>query len=93
MAFTDTDLSEAARVFKDFKKEHEDFTFTLGVMDNDVFEEEQVKRIADIPPKEVLLAQIMSLINTPATKLSMVVNEVAGSLARGIKAVADSNAE
>ncbi len=93
VAFTDTDLSEAARIFKDFRKEHENFSYSLGVMDNEIYEEDQVKRIADIPSKDVLLAQIMSLINTPATKLTMVVNQVTSSLARGIKAVADKSAE
>ncbi len=93
VAFVESELSETARIFKDFKKEHENFNFTLGIMDNTVYEEEQIKRIADIPSKEVLIAQIMSLINTPATQLAMVVNQVAGSLARGIKAVADKNTE
>ena len=85
VAFTDEDLCGAAKIFKDFKKEHENFSYSLGIMDNEVYDEEQIKRIADIPSREVLIAQIMSLINSPATKLAMVVNQVTSSLARGFR--------
>jgi large subunit ribosomal protein L10 len=93
VAFTEKDLSEAAKIFKNFKKDHENFNFTLGILDNVVYDEVQIKRIADIPSKEVLISQIMSCLNSPATKLAMVVNQVTASLARAIKAVAEKNAE
>jgi len=93
VAFTELDLSEAAKIFKNFKKDHKNFNYTLGIMDNIVYGENQIKRIADIPSREVLIIQILSLINSPATKLAMVANQVTASLARAIKAVAEKNAK
>ena len=92
VAFTGSDLSEAAKIFKNFKKDHENFNYTLGIMDNVVYGENNIKRIADIPSKEVLISQIMSLLNSPATKLAIIANQVTASLARAIKAVSEKNA-
>ncbi|MBN2401162.1 MAG: 50S ribosomal protein L10 [Spirochaetes bacterium] len=92
VAFVKEDLGEAAKIFKDFKKEQEKFNFSLGIMDNIVYNEEQIKRIADIPSKEVLISQIMSLINSAASNMAMVINQTIASVPRGIKAVAEKNA-
>ena len=66
MVFTDDDFGEAARSLKDFAKEEEKFTFSAGVLDNVVYTGEQMRKIADLPSKEVILSQLMSLINGPA---------------------------
>jgi large subunit ribosomal protein L10 len=92
VVFTGADLSEAARILKDFAKEQERFTFSAGVMGNVVYTGEQMLKIAALPSKEVILSQLMSLINGPATKISVGVNQVMASLARGMKAVAEKNA-
>lgn len=92
VAFIKEDLGEAAKILKEFKKEQEKFGFSLGIMDNIVYNEEQIKRIADIPSKEVLISQIMSLVNSAATNIAMVINQTIASVPRGIKAVAEKNA-
>jgi len=91
VAFTNSDLTDAAKVFKDFKKEHQNFSYFLGLMDNVVYEAEFIKRIADLPSREVLIGKILSLLNAPATNLSLIINQTIASLARGIKAVAEKN--
>jgi large subunit ribosomal protein L10 len=92
VAFIKEDLGEAAKIIKDFKKEQEKFSYSLGIMENIVYNEEQIKRIADIPSKEVLISQIMSLINSGARNLAGVINQTIASVPRGIKAVAEKNA-
>lgn len=91
IAFSNTDLTEAAKILKNYKKDHEKFSFSLGIMDNVVYDESQVKRIADIPSKEVLISQIMSLINSSARGLATVVNQDIAKVARAIKAVGEKN--
>jgi large subunit ribosomal protein L10 len=61
-------------------------------MGNVVYTGEQMLKIATLPSREVILSQVMSLINGPATKISVGVNQVMASLARGMKAVAEKNA-
>ncbi|MDY6935563.1 MAG: 50S ribosomal protein L10 [Spirochaetota bacterium] len=91
VAFTNQDLSDAAKMLKEFGKEQENFSYFLGVMDDVIYEEDSLKRIADLPSKEILIGKIMSLLNTPATMLSQIINQSIASLARGIQAVAEKN--
>lgn len=93
VVFAGGDVSEVAKVLKDFGKEQEKFSFSIGVVGNIIYNEEQIKRIADLPSKEVLLSQTMSLLNGPATKVATGVSQIMASLARGIKAVAEKNAQ
>jgi large subunit ribosomal protein L10 len=55
-----------------------------------VYDETQMMKIADLPSKEVLLSQVMSLINGPASKIAIGTNQIMASLARGINAVAEA---
>ena len=50
----------------------------------------QIKKIADLPSKEVVLAQLMGMINAPARGIAVGMNQIMASLARGIKAVAEA---
>jgi large subunit ribosomal protein L10 len=92
VVFVDKELSEIAKVLKDFQKEQDKFQFGVAIMDNVVYSQKDVQRIAELPPKEVLLSQVMSLINGPATGTAIAINQVMASLARGIKLVAQQNA-
>jgi len=47
---------------------------------------EEVKRLAEIPPREALLAQMARLIAAPVTRLAAALGAPAASLARAIKA-------
>ncbi len=91
VAFGGEQIGEVARVLKDFSKEKEKFSFSIGVLDSTVYQESDIKKIANLPSMEVLLAQTMSLVNGPASGIAMGMNEVMASLARGIKAVAETN--
>ncbi len=92
VVFAENELTEAAKILKDFKKEQDKFSYTMGIMDNVVYNAEQVKKIADIPSKEVLYSQIMSLLNSSASNIAVAINQTIASVARGIKAVAEKNA-
>jgi large subunit ribosomal protein L10 len=93
VAFTDGDLSEVAKVLKEFKKEYENFNYSIGIMQNMVYNEGEIKRIAELPSKDVMIAQLMYLISGPATGIAMITNQIVASLARGIKLVADKNSQ
>ncbi len=92
VVFIKDDVGEIAKVLRDFAKEQEKFAFSLGVLDNVVYNADQVKQIADLPSREILLSQVMSLVNGPGTKIAIGINQIMASLARGINAVAEKNA-
>jgi large subunit ribosomal protein L10 len=81
-----SDVCAVAKVVANFQKEFETPVVKAGILDGDVLSAEQVKGLAALPPREVLLAQLLSTINAPASKLVRTLNEPGGSLARVIKA-------
>ncbi len=91
VAFAGEQVGEVAKVLKDFAEEKENFSFSVGVLDSTIYQESDVKKIANLPSMDVLLAQTMSLVNGPASGIAMGMNQVMASLARGIKAVAETN--
>lgn len=91
IAFAGEEAGDVAKTLKEFAKTNDKFSFTAGVIDKVVYDESQIKRIADLPSKEVLLSQTMSLINGPARGIAVGMNQIMASLARGINAVAEAN--
>ncbi len=82
----ESDVAAAAKVLKSFEKEFQKPAIKLGVLDGDILDEAQVKAIADLPSREVLLATLLATINAPASQLVRTINEPASSLARVIQA-------
>jgi large subunit ribosomal protein L10 len=90
--FVKDDLSAALKAYQGFVKETKKTELRGGVLDGKALTPEELKAIADLPSKEVLLAQIAGGINGVATKLAVAVKEVPQSLARGIKAIHEKEA-
>jgi large subunit ribosomal protein L10 len=82
----DSDVCGAAKIVKNFEKEFKKPAMRGGILDGNVLDEAQVKSLADLPSREVLLAQLLGVINAPATKLLRTINEPGASLARVIQA-------
>jgi large subunit ribosomal protein L10 len=60
-----------------------------AVLDGATLPAAEVKALADLPPREVILAQLLGLLQTPATRLVRVLNEPGAQLARLVKAVSE----
>lgn len=69
IAFTDDDPAIAAKVLYDSFKEKELPVTKAFVVDNELHFAADIKRLADLPPKDVLLAQIVSAVESPLTSL------------------------
>ena len=91
VAFAGEQVGEVAKVLKDFADKNDKFSFFAGILENTVYGKEQIRKVADLPSKEVLLSQTMSMINGPARSIATGMNQIMASLARGIKAVAEAN--
>ena len=69
IAFSYQDPTSPARVLKKFKKDH-DLPGVKGIVfEGNVLPGSEFKRIADLPTKDQLLAQLVSQLNSPMTKL------------------------
>ena len=90
VAFSGDQIGDVAKVLKEFSDKNDKFSFFAGVIDRVVYGKNDIKRIADLPSKEVMLSQTMAMINGPARTIATGMNQIMASLARGIKAVAEA---
>lgn len=58
-----------------------------AVLDGAVLPATEVKALADLPPREVILAQLLGLLQAPASQLLRTLNEPAAQLARLVDAL------
>ena len=85
----ETDVCAAAKALKTFNKEFGCPATRGGVLDGELLEEDKVSALADLPSREVLLAQFLGVLNQPATMLATVLDQPGVSLARVLQAKVD----
>ena len=83
------DVCAAAKAVSNFAKEFKLPEIKGGVLEGAAIDSDQIKALAKLPAREVLLAQLLGVLNAPATKLLRTINEPGASLARVIKAKED----
>lgn len=71
------DAVAAAKVLADFAKGNEVLVLKAGVYEGKVLDANDVKQLASIPSKEVLLAQLMGLMQSPVSSLARVLAALA----------------
>jgi large subunit ribosomal protein L10 len=84
------DVAAAAKVLKTFVSEFQKPVVKSGVLDKALLSSDDIKTIADLPPREILLAQLLGVLQSPAAKLVRLLNEPASALARILKIKADT---
>ncbi|PYK42379.1 MAG: 50S ribosomal protein L10 [Verrucomicrobia bacterium] len=82
------DVAPVAKILKAFAAEFKIAALKIGVIDKSVLSAQEIEALADLPPREVLLAQLLGLLMSPATKLVRLLNEPGASLARLLNAKA-----
>ena len=65
IAIGTTDPVAPAKVLKEYAEKVESFQILAGYLDGAVVDAETVNKLADIPPKEVLLAKLLGSIKSP----------------------------
>ncbi len=68
------DALVGAKVLTDFAREFERPAIKIGLVDGKPITPEQVKRLADLPSREVLLGQLAGVIQAPLAQLAGVMN-------------------
>jgi large subunit ribosomal protein L10 len=82
------DVAPVAKAFKTFVTEFKKAMLKLGFIDRAAVSTAELEVLADLPPENVLRAQLLGLFMSPATKLVRVLNEPASSFARLLNAKA-----
>jgi large subunit ribosomal protein L10 len=71
------DAVAAAKVVSDFAKANDKLVVTAGVYGGKLLDKAGVSSLASIPSKEVLLAQLLGLMQSPISRLAVVIKAVA----------------
>jgi large subunit ribosomal protein L10 len=85
----DKDVAPVAKVLKTFAAEFKLAALKIGVVDKNVLSTAEVESLADLPARDILLAQLLGVLSAPATKLVRILNEPASALARLLNAKAE----
>lgn len=69
IAYSNADPVAAAKVFSDFAKENEALVIKGGMLSGQLLDLQAIKALGEIPPREVLLAQVVGGFQAPISGL------------------------
>jgi large subunit ribosomal protein L10 len=82
-----------AKTVTSFKEAGEKFKVRGGVLEGKPLTREEIQELANMPPKEVVMAQLLGLLQAPASALVRLLNEPGSALARVIDAIGKKNGD
>lgn len=65
IAFGSTDPIAPAKILSEFAKTHKALEIKAGILENKVIDNEEVKVLAELPSREVLLAKLLGAMQSP----------------------------
>ena len=86
----ENDAAPVAKILKRFAAEFKIAAIKIGIVDKSILSTKEIEALAELPSREVLLAQLLGLLLSPATKLVRLLNEPASAFARLLNAKASS---
>ena len=90
VAFSQEDPGSAARLLKDYAKEHDALEVKALAIGGELLSADQLDRVAKLPTRDEALALLMSVMNAPIGKFVRTINEVPGQLVRVVAAVGEA---
>lgn len=88
VVFASDNVTGVAKSLANFAKKNEKLEIIAGCYEAQLFTSKQVKALAMIPSREVLLAQLCGILNAPITKLANILDQVAKKDAQPVVEVA-----
>ena len=90
LAFSQEEPGSAARVIKDFAKNHENLAVKLVSIGGKLLEPSEIDTLAKMPTYDQAISMLMAVMKAPVEKLARTLNEVPGKLVRTVAAVRDA---
>jgi large subunit ribosomal protein L10 len=85
----EADVAPVAKIFKSFASEFKLAALRVGFVDRAALSTAELETLADLPSREILQAQLLGLLLSPATRLVRLFNEPGAALARLLNAKAE----
>jgi len=92
LAFSQEDPGAAARVAKNFAKDHSKFEVTMLSVGGELLEASQIDKLASLPTRDQAISLLMAVMKAPTEKFVRTLNEVPGKLTRTVAAIRDQKA-
>lgn len=89
LAFSQEDPGSAARVVKDFSKEHDLLKVKMLSIGGQLLEPSELERLAKLPTKEQAISMLMAVMKAPVEKLARTLAEPHAKMVRTVAAVRD----
>lgn len=89
LLFSLKDPGAAARLARDFSKDHEKFTVKALALGGKLLDPKELKAMASLPTKDQAIATLMSVMTAPITQLVRTLAEPHAMLVRTVAAVRD----
>ena len=89
IAFVDGDPVAVAKALRDFAKTNPALVIKGGLLGDKTLDEAAVKALADVEPREVLLARLAGAIAAPMTQFAGLLEALPRNFAYGLKALID----
>lgn len=93
LVFTNDDVVGLMKTLVDFAKDNEALTIKGGVFEGKPLTKKDVEALANMPPREVLIARLLGAMQSPLRGLMNVLTGSVRNLAQVVKAIADKKAE
>jgi large subunit ribosomal protein L10 len=93
IAFVEGDVVEAARGLRDFSKDNPALVIKGGVLDGKAITPDEITRIADLEPREVLLARLAGAMTASMARAAAVFNALPTQFAQLVEALRVQRAE
>ena len=76
VAFGYEDPTAPARILNEFAKTHKKLELKGGIVQGEIFDAEKVTQLANIPPKDVLIAKLLGSFKAPLSNLAYLINAI-----------------
>ena len=84
-----TDSVQVSKILVKFIKEFEQVSLQGGLLEGQILQKDDVKRLSELPSREVLLAKLLGTIQAPLTRLAYVLNAKTGELISILKQLSE----
>jgi len=90
IAFSQEDPGAAARVIKDFAKDHSKLVVKVVSIGGKLLAVSDLEALSKMPTYEQAVSMLMAVMKAPVEKLTRTINEVPGKLVRTVAAIRDA---
>lgn len=92
MASSDSDPVAPAKILSEFAKKYDKLEIKVGVVEGKIIDSNGVKALAELPPREVLIARVLCGFNAPISGFVNVLNGNMRGLVVALNAIAEQKA-